>query len=106
MQYTILCVGKIKEHFYMDAVKEYVKRMSRYAKVEIVEVLDEKTPDRASELQVQEIKKKVGELLLAKMKDSMHVIALDLHGKEYDSVAFSKHLGDSMVSGKSHIANS
>ena len=51
MQYTILCVGKIKEKFYTDAVNEYKKRLSRYAKVDIIEVSDEKTPEQASDLQ-------------------------------------------------------
>ena len=75
MQITILSVGKIKERFYTDAIQEYVKRMSRYAKVEIVEVSDEKTPDRASEAEETEIKRKEGERLLSRMKESMYVIA-------------------------------
>ena len=50
MQYTILCVGKLKEKYYADAVKEYSKRLSRYGKVNIIEVPDEKTPDKASNL--------------------------------------------------------
>lgn len=104
MQYTILCVGKIKERFYSDAIREYIKRMSRYAKVDVVEVTDEKTPDRASQLEELEIKRKEGERLVSKIRDSMYVIALDLEGKEYDSVSFSKHLGECMLAGKSHIA--
>ena len=51
MQYTILCVGKIKERFYSEAIAEYRKRLSRYAKTSIIEVADEKTPDRASLLE-------------------------------------------------------
>ena len=58
MQYTILCVGKIKEKFYTDAVNEYKKRLSRYAKVDIIEVSDEKTPEQASDLQQEQIRKK------------------------------------------------
>lgn len=104
MQYTILCVGKVKERFYTDAIREYIKRMSRYAKVNIVEVADEKTPDRASDAEEEEIKKKEAERILGKIKDSMYVFALDLKGKEYDSVEFAKHLSDCMLSGKSHIA--
>ena len=56
MQYTILCVGKIKEKFYTDAVNEYKKRLSRYAKVDIIEVSDEKTPEQASDLQQEQIR--------------------------------------------------
>lgn len=104
MQYSILCVGKVKERFYLQAIAEYTKRMSHYAKVDICEVADEKTPDKASFVEEQEIKRKEAQRLLAKIKDSMYIIALDLKGKEYNSVSFSKHLGQCMLSGKSHIA--
>lgn len=103
MQITILCVGKIKEHFWLDAIKEYTKRLSRYAKVSVVEVADEKTPEQASDMEQNQIRKKEGERLLAKIKDTMYVIALDLAGTEYDSVSFSKHLAKCMLEGKSHI---
>lgn len=103
MQYTILCVGKIKEKFYSQAVLEYSKRLSRYAKIEIVEVPDEKTPDSASDLQEEQIRKREGDRLLGKLKDSMYVIALDLQGKEYDSVSFAEHLGECMLQGRSHL---
>lgn len=104
MQYTILCVGKIKERFYSDAVGEYVKRLSRYANINIVEVPDEKTPERASAAEEQAIKKKEGERLLSKIKEAMYVIALDLRGCEYDSLTFAHHINDCMVGGRSHIA--
>lgn len=103
MQYSILCVGKVKERFFSEAIQEYKKRLSRYAKIDICEVADEKTPDRASEADEKEIKRKEGERLLAQIKDSMYVIALDLMGKEYDSPTFANHLGQCMLTGKSHI---
>ena len=104
MQYTILCVGKIKEKFYTDAVNEYKKRLSRYAKVDIIEVSDEKTPEQASDLQQEQIRQKEAERLLSKIKDSMYVIALDLKGKKFDSEGFANHLSMCMNQGKSHIA--
>ena len=104
MQYTVLCVGKIKERFYSEAIGEYVKRLSRYANIHIVEVPDEKTPERASAAEEQGRKKREGERLLSKIKETMYVIALDLRGREYDSVAFARHVNDCMVGGKSHIA--
>lgn len=104
MQYTILCVGKIKEKFYTDAVNEYKKRLSRYAKVDIIEVSDEKTPEQASDLQQEQIRKKEAERLLSKIKDSMYVIALDLEGKKFSSEGFANHLSMCMNQGKSHIA--
>lgn len=104
MRYTILCVGKIKEKYFTDAIAEYKKRLSRYADMEIIEVADEKTPDQASEGEENLIKAMEGKRLLSKIKDSMYVIALDLKGKEYDSVAFSQYLSDLKVRGNSHIA--
>lgn len=104
MQYTILCVGKIKETYYAGAVAEYTKRLSRYGKIEIIEVPDEKTPDRSSEAEALQIKETEARRLLAKIRDNMYVIALDLKGKESDSVSFAEHLGRLMVQGKSHIA--
>lgn len=104
MNYTILCVGKIKEKFYRDAVNEYCKRLSRYANVQILEVADEKTPDGASTTEEEQIRLREADRLLSKIKDPMYVIALDLKGKEYDSVAFSKHLEKMMIQGNSHLA--
>ncbi len=103
MQYTILCVGKIKEKYYTDAIAEYRKRLSRYGKVEIIEVPDEKTPDGASDAEELQIKEVEAKRLLAKIRDNMYVIALDLKGKEEDSITFSEHLSKLMVQGNSHI---
>lgn len=104
LKYTILCVGKIKERFFSDAIREYVKRMARYAKIDIIEVADEKTPERASQAEEEDIRRREGERLLSKMKETMYVIALDLAGCEFDSVTFANHINDCMVGGKSHIA--
>lgn len=103
MQYTILCVGKIKEKFFSQAIQEYTKRLSRYARVEIIEVADEKTPDRASDAQEDMIRKRESDRLLSKLKESMYVIALDLQGAEFDSVSFADHLSACMLQGKSHL---
>jgi 23S rRNA (pseudouridine1915-N3)-methyltransferase len=104
MRYTVLCVGKIKEKYFTDAVKEYEKRLSRYGKLTVLEMPDERTPDGASEAEENQIRKKEADRLLAAIKDNMYVIALDLKGREYDSTAFSKHLDSLMLQGKSHIA--
>ena len=76
MKITILCVGKIKEKFFVQAVEEYSKRLSRYCKLEILEMPDEKTPEQASEKEELQIKDKEGERLLSKIKDQDYVIAL------------------------------
>lgn len=103
MRITIFTVGKIKEKYFTDAIAEYKKRLSRYCKLEIVEVADEKTPDGASEVLEQQIKEKEGERLLKAIKDDVHLIALALNGKMYDSVEFSRKLEQFGIQGKSHI---
>lgn len=103
MKITILCVGKIKERFYRDAVDEYVKRLSRYAAVKIVEVADEKTPDEASQKEEALILEREGERLLKTIPEDGYVTALAIDGKKYDSVKLSGHLSDLMVSGSSHL---
>ena len=62
MKITILCVGKIKESFYREAVGEYVKRLSRYCRLEIVEVADERTPDKASAALEDQIREREAEI--------------------------------------------
>lgn len=103
MKISIICVGKIKEKFYRDAVDEYVKRLSRYCKLEILEVADEKTPDRASVLEEEQIKKKEAERILAKVKEDAYVITLEITGNKVDSVLFGRIIEKAGLSGKSHI---
>ena len=103
MKISIVCVGKIKEKFYRDAIDEYLKRLSRYCKTEILEVQDEKTPDNASEAEELLIKKREGEKILSKIKDDAYVITLEILGKKMDSVSFANVLEKTALSGKSHI---
>ncbi len=103
MKYTILCVGKIKEKFYTQAVEEYVKRLSRYGKTEIIEVADERTPDQASETVNRMIKDKEGERILAQIKDDSYVIALAIEGTMLDSEGLAEKMEKLAVSGTSHI---
>lgn len=99
----ILCVGKIKEKFYRDAIGEYEKRLSRYCRLSIIEVADEKTPDRSSETEEMLIKEKEATRLRSHIRDNDYVIALAIDGKSFDSVTFSEHLGRLAVSGKSNL---
>ncbi len=103
MNIRVLCVGKVKEKYFNDAIKEYLKRLSRYAKVEIIEVPDEKTPEGASMHEEDLIKKKEGEKLLSKIRDTDYVITLAIKGKKYTSESFSKELETLMNTGKSTI---
>lgn len=89
---NILCVGKIKEKFFRDSISEYSKRLSRFCNLNIIELTDEKIPDKASEKVEQEIKEKEGNNILSHIKKDSYVIALDLRGQEFDSVSFSRKL--------------
>lgn len=102
MKISILCVGKIKEDFYKKAVAEYVKRLSRYCKLEILEVADEKTPEGASELVIEQIKEKEGERILKLIKDA-YVIALAIEGKMPDSPELAGIIENLGLGGESHI---
>lgn len=103
MKITILCVGKIKEKFYREAVAEYGKRLSRYCKLEIVEVADEKTPDGASELAEEQIRAKEAERMERHMRDGAFVCALAIDGKQLDSVELSEKIERLGTGGTSHI---
>lgn len=103
MKITLVTVGKIKERFWEEAVAEYKKRLSRYCKLEIIQVADEKTPDGASKVLESQIKEKEGERILAQIKDGAYVIALAIEGRMLDSVELSEKLRHLAVSGISQI---
>ena len=103
MNVRILCVGKIKEKFYRDAILEYSKRLSKYCSLEIVEVNDEKTSENSTENEINIIKDKEGERILKHIKDKDYAIALAIQGKQQDSVAFSKYIENLGITGNSSI---
>lgn len=103
MNITILCVGKIKEAYYREALAEYVKRLSKYCRLNVIEVADEQTPDKASDIEVAAILKKEEERILSKIPANPHVISLAIEGKSLDSVAFSSLIDNLGISGKSNI---
>lgn len=86
----IVCVGKIKDSFNKQGIDEYKKRLSRYIKLDIIEVDDAKIKDNASPKEEDLVKKEEGIRILKQVKDNEYMILLDLHGKEIDSVEFSK----------------
>ena len=103
MNVKILCVGKIKEKFYRDAILEYSRRLSKYCSLEIVEVNDEKTSENSTENEINIIKDKEGERILKHIKDKDYAIALAIQGKQQDSVAFSKYIENLGITGNSSI---
>lgn len=103
MKISIITVGKIKEKYFTDAVKEYSKRLSRYCKLEILELADEKTPDKASEAEERHIKEREGERILKAVKDDAYVIALAIQGKQLDSEQLAEKIDGLGIQGRSHI---
>ena len=103
MKITLITVGKIKEKYFTDAIAEYAKRLSRYCKLEIIEVADEKTPDSASEALENQIKEKEGERILSKVPDSAYVVALAIEGKQLSSEDLADKMENRNVNGISHL---
>ncbi|WP_310604227.1 23S rRNA (pseudouridine(1915)-N(3))-methyltransferase RlmH [Anaerosporobacter sp.] len=103
MKITVLCVGKIKEKYFTLGIDEYTKRLSRYCKLEIIEVPDEKTPDNASENEELQIKAKEGDKLLRYIKDNAYVIALAIEGKMLTSEELSEKMEQLGVNGDSNV---
>lgn len=103
MKITLVTVGKIKEKFYAEAVAEYTKRLSRYCKLEIVQVADEKTPDKASELEELQIKKREGERILSQVRDGSYVVALAIEGKMLDSEELASKVSQLGIDGQSQL---
>lgn len=99
---NIICVGKLKEKFFKDAVLEYSKRLSKYCKLNILELSDEKISTSANENILKEIKKKECNNIISHLKKDSFIICLDLRGKEYTSEQFSKKL-DSLTMQTSSI---
>lgn len=103
MRITIVCVGKIKEDFYRKAVSEYEKRLSKYCRLEIMEVQDEKTPDHAGAAMEEQIKEKEASRILKCLKEDAYTYTLEICGEKPDSVAFAKQMEQLGIQGKSHI---
>ncbi len=103
MKITLLTVGKIKETYLKSAIEEYRKRLSKYCKLEIIEVADEKTPDQASETVENSIREKEGERLLKHIRDDAFVITLEIQGSQLTSEELAGKVEKLAVSGTSHI---
>ncbi|MDQ1143420.1 23S rRNA (pseudouridine1915-N3)-methyltransferase [Bacillus sp. SORGH_AS 510] len=104
MNISIITVGKLKEKYLKLGIEEYVKRLSAYAKMDIVEVADEKAPEELSELEMIQVKQKEGERILAKISADTYVIALAIQGKLQSSEELANTLDKLATYGKSKIA--
>lgn len=103
MKISCITVGKIKEKYLTDAVREYEKRLSRYCRLEITELADEKTPDGASPAEEAAIREREGDRILKAVKEDAYVIALAIEGKMLDSVELSRKIENLGTSGISHV---
>ncbi|MBA9028050.1 MULTISPECIES: 23S rRNA (pseudouridine(1915)-N(3))-methyltransferase RlmH [Bacillaceae] len=103
MNISIITVGKLKEKYLKQGIDEYMKRMSAYAKMEIIELPDEKAPETLSEIEMLQIKEKEGQRILAKVNPDAHVIALAIEGKMKTSEELAETLDKLATYGKSKI---
>ena len=103
MNIKIISVGKIKEKYIQEGIKEFSKRLSRYCNLDIVELEDEKAPENLSEKEMEIIKNKEGEKIIAKIPQNSFIISLEIEGKQISSEELSKKMEDIMVNGINDI---
>ena len=103
MKFRIITVGKLKEKYLKDGIAEYLKRLQRYATVEIIEVADEQTPDSASEMEELQIKAKEAQRIHKYIKEDTYLIALAIEGTMLTSEQLAERIEQLGISGKSHI---
>ena len=104
MTITVIAVGKLKENYLKDAQKEYLKRLSRFCRVKVLELDEEKTPEAASPAQEAKAREKEAERIRKALGKNTVTIALALEGKELDSVEFSERIASFMLDGKSELS--
>lgn len=103
MNISIITVGKLKEKYLTNGINEYIKRLGPYAKVEIIEVPDEKAPEQLSEAEMLQVKEKEGERILAKLAQDAYVIALAIDGEMWSSEKLAKELDKLATYGRSKV---
>lgn len=104
MKIKIITVGKLKEKYLVQGIDEYLKRLKAYAKVDVIEVPDEKAPENLSLAEMEQVKEKEGKRILAKIAENDYVFVLAIEGKELTSEAFSKAVEQLGIDGKSNIS--
>lgn len=103
MKLTLITVGKLKEKYWKQAVEEYQKRISKYAKIELIEVTDEKEPNNASPNDIEQIKDKEADKILSRIKPGQHVVTLEIAGRQYSSEKLAAEYQKWMNTGKSDV---
>ena len=103
MNISIICVGKLKERYWSDAVAEYSKRLKSYCSLEIVELKESRLPDKAGPSEELAVKEAEGAEILKKIKDNMYVITLEVKGKMLSSEELAKFMDNCGVRGDSNL---
>lgn len=103
MNIDVIAVGKIKEKFIEDGIREYVKRLKPYCNINIIEVNDEKAPEGLSEKEKEAIMLKEGSKIIDKIRKGSFIISLCIEGRQMDSVEFARYIEDVMTAGNSNI---
>lgn len=103
MKVKLIALGKLKEKYLKDGIAEYVKRLGRLAKFELIELADEKTPDRASEAENQQILAKEGDRILAKLPERAYIVVLAIEGELLTSEQLSQKLSQATLQGHSEL---
>jgi 23S rRNA (pseudouridine1915-N3)-methyltransferase len=103
MNVKIIAVGKIKEKYIQDGIKEFSKRLSRYCSLDIIEIDDEKAPEGLSEKEMKIVKQKEGERIIAKIPQNSFIISLEIQGKLLTSNELSEKIDDLMINGVNNI---
>ncbi|QQY79727.1 23S rRNA (pseudouridine1915-N3)-methyltransferase [Keratinibaculum paraultunense] len=103
MKIRVIAVGKIKEKYIRDGINEYLKRLSRYCSVEIIEVEDEKTQENLTNREIDIIKDKEGKRILSKISPNSHIISLVIEGKQMSSEELANKIEDLMIEGVNNL---
>lgn len=104
MNIQIICIGKLKEKYWTEAIAEYSKRLSRFCTLEIIELKEARLPDKASQAEEEAVKLEEGRSILKTIKDGTFVITLEILGKQLDSPQLAAKLESLSLEGKSNIA--
>ena len=100
---TILCVGKLKEKFYIDAATEYVKRLQRHCKLELIELPEQRLPDDPSPAEIQKALRTEGDAIRERLPKGGAVIALCIEGRPCSSEELSRRMAEFGVQGKTQL---
>lgn len=104
MNIQIICIGKLKEKYWTDAITEYSKRLSRYCTLEIIELKESRLPDKASAADEENVKLEEGRTILKAIKDGTYVITLEILGKQLTSPELAEKIQTLSIEGKSNVA--